>query len=336
MMNSWLFIYHAKPKLIDNLWFITYAWLGSTAMGWWAAFILLSIPFDVGLLVYFLFGSYAKAYLLARQINFIILILSLLIVLFGFIEVLRGPRIKSISLSIPDLPAALNNFKIAQLSDLHIGPTIRRKYIEKVVRRTNSSAPDMVMLTGDIADAKAADILSALEPLKDLTAPNGKFYVTGNHEYYWDAVGLMDEIKKLGFTVLVNENRVITVKDAKILVAGIPDTIGGKFLKGHEPDVKQAVLSSEKTDFKILLSHRPEYCIEAEKIGVNLQFAGHTHGGQFFPFNFLVAMAHQYYRRLNKHGRLWLYVNPGTGYWGPANRFGIPAEITLLTLRRLG
>jgi predicted MPP superfamily phosphohydrolase len=341
LMNAWLFIYHAKPILVDKPWFMAFVWLGSTAMGLWATFILLSIPFDIGFLIYYLLAVYTKLiphhpaniFLLAGQINFFILILSTVIILLGYIEVLRGPKIKSISLSIPALPAALNNFKIVQLSDLHVGPTIRRKYIEKIVRRTNSVAPNIVVLTGDIADAKACDIALDLEPLQELTDTNGKFYVTGNHEYYWDPVGLMDEIKKLGFIVLVNNNNIINVKDAKILIAGIPDTVGGKFLNGHQPDLKQAIRSDEKTDFKILLAHRPDYCIEAEKLGFNLQFSGHTHGGQFFPFNLVVSLAHQYYRKLNKHGRLWLYVNPGTGYWGPANRFGIPAEITLLTLR---
>jgi predicted MPP superfamily phosphohydrolase len=334
LMNSWLFIYHAKPTLVDKPWFMLFAWAGSTVMGLWATFILLSIPVDSVLLIYYLIPNHsAGLFSFAQQMNFSILLLSIMIVLLGYIEVLRGPKIKSIAINVPNLPLPLHNFKIAQLSDLHIGPTIRRKYIEKIVRRTNTLKPNIVVLTGDIADAKAADIALDLQPLQELSNTNGKYYVTGNHEYYWDPVGLMDAIKKLGFEVLVNSHCVINIDAAKILVAGIPDTIGGKFLPGHAPDVNQAVQSDEKTDFKILLAHRPEYCVEAEKVGFNLQLSGHTHGGQFFPFNFLVSMAHQYYRKLNKHGRLWLYVNPGTGYWGPANRFGIPAEITLLTLR---
>ncbi len=335
LMNSWIFIYHAKPTLVDKPWFMLFAWSGSTVMGLWATFILLSIPVDVVLLIYYLLPNHsAGLYAIARQLNFSIVLLSIMIVIFGYIEVLRGPKIKAININVPDLPVALQNFKIAQLSDLHIGPTIRRKYIEKIVRRTNTLKPNIVVLTGDIADANAVDITLDLQPLQDLSNTNGKYYVTGNHEYYWDPVGLMDAIKHLGFEVLVNDNRIIHMDDAKILVAGIPDTIGGKFLAGHTPNVVQAVQCDEATDFKILLAHRPEFCIEAEKVGFNLQFSGHTHGGQFFPFNFLVSMAHQYYRKLNKHGRLWLYVNPGTGYWGPANRFGIPAEITLLTLRK--
>jgi predicted MPP superfamily phosphohydrolase len=341
VMTSWLFISHAKPRLMDKPWFIAFVWLGSTAMGLWAAFILLSIPFDLGFLIYYVLGkasiiSYnpTKLFIFARQINFVILAISGIIVILGFLEVLRGPKVRNISLAIPNLPAELNNFKIAQLSDLHIGTMIREKYIERVVRRTNAVTPDIVLITGDIADAKANDITAALQPLAELTAPRGKFYVTGNHEYYWDAQGLMDKMSSLNFAVLVNDNRIVNVGSAKILVAGVPDVIGGKFLPGHDPDVGQAIRSNETSDFKILLSHRPEICIAAEKAGFNLQFSGHTHGGQFFPFNFLVSLAHQYYRRLNKHGQLWLYVNPGTGYWGPANRFGIPAEITLLTLRK--
>jgi predicted MPP superfamily phosphohydrolase len=189
-----------------------------------------------------------------------------------------------------------------------------------------------VLVTGDIADARASSIVEDLAPLAELKAKHGVFYVTGNHEYYWDADGLVKLATSLGLQALMNENRVVKVGDAKILVAGITDPMG--FMAGgrHRPDLARALTQAESTDFKILLSHRPDPFAEAEKSGVDLQFSGHTHGGQFFPFSLLIPLAHKHYRGLSRHGSLWIYVNPGTGYWGPPNRFGVPPEITLLSL----
>jgi predicted MPP superfamily phosphohydrolase len=339
VMIGWMFLYHGKPALIHKLWFRLFAWVGSFAMGIWASFILFSFVFDVGLLIYLLFSrvlhvfpSYPVAKIILNA-DLTILGLSLLITVLGFIETLRGPKVKNVLLTIPTLPAALNNLKIAQLSDLHIGPTIRKSYIEKVVKRTNATHPDIIVVTGDLADAKAKAIANELAPLGNLMSRLGIFYVTGNHEYYWDAAGLIAAVTQLGFVPLINDNRVLDFNGAKILVSGVTDSIGGNFLKGHHPDLTKAAATDEHTDLKILLSHRPDSYIEAEQLGFNLQFAGHTHAGQFFPFNVLLPLAYKYYRRLNHYGNLWLHVNPGTGYWGPANRFGVPSEITLLTLK---
>ncbi len=339
VMIGWMFLYHAKPALIHKLWFRLFAWLGSFAMGMWATFILFAMLFDFGFLIYYILSHLIHVLPIYPLMPLILktdlglLGLSLLITLLGFIETLTGPRIKNVALSIPHLPKALNGLKIAQISDLHIGPTIRKSYIEKVVRRVNSTHPDLIVVTGDIADAKAKSISNELAPLGDLMSRLGTYYVTGNHEYYWDAAGLIAAVTKLGFVPLINENRVLDFNDAKILIAGVTDNIGGNFLKGHHPDINKAAASDQPVDFKILLSHRPDPYQAAEKLGFNLQFAGHTHAGQFFPFNVLLPLAYKYYRRLNHFGNLWLHVNPGTGYWGPANRFGVPSEITLLTLK---
>jgi uncharacterized protein len=341
VMIGWMFLYHAKPSLIHKLWFRLFAWAGSFAMGLWATFILFSMLFDTCFLIYFILSHVIPIFPiypltpLALKTDQVLFGLSILITLLGFIETLRGPKIKHVNLSIPHLPAALNEFKIAQLSDLHIGPTIRKSYIEKVVKRTNAAHPHLVVVTGDIADAKAKAIVNELAPLANLSSPLGTYYVTGNHEYYWDAAGLIAAVTQLGFVPLLNENRVLDFNSAKILIAGVTDNIGGNFIKEHTPDIKKAATTDQQTDLKILLSHRPDPYIEAERLGFNLQFAGHTHAGQFFPFNVLLPLAYKYYRRLNNYGNLWLHVNPGTGYWGPANRFGVPSEITLLTLSTL-
>jgi predicted MPP superfamily phosphohydrolase len=337
LMIGWMFLYHAKPALIHKLWFRLFAWVGSFAMGLWATFILFAMMTDFGFLVFKLMSylHILPAYSLKSTIvktDIGLMLLAVLITLLGFAETLRGPKVKSIALTIPHLPPALHNLKIAQLSDLHIGPTIRKSYIEKVVQRTNATHPDLIMVTGDLADAKAKSITQELAPLGNLMSRLGTYYVTGNHEYYWDAMGLINAVAALGFIPLINDNRVVDFNGAKILIAGVTDNIGGNFLKGHKPDLIKAAATPEATDLKILLAHRPDPYIEAEKLGFNLQLAGHTHAGQFFPFNILLPLAYKYYRRLNHYGNLWLHVNPGTGYWGPANRFGVPSEITLLTL----
>jgi predicted MPP superfamily phosphohydrolase len=338
VMIGWMFLYHAKPALIHKLWFRSFAWVGSFAMGLWATFILFAMMTDVGFLIFkilsflHIFPAYSlEPIILKTDVG--LMLLAVLITLLGFAETLRGPKVKNVALTIPNLPPALNNLKIAQLSDLHIGPTIRKSYIERVVLRTNATHPDLIVVTGDLADAKAKSITQELAPLGNLMSRLGTYYVTGNHEYYWDATGLINAVAALGFIPLINENRIVDFNGAKILIAGVTDNIGGGFLKGHAPDLVKAAATQEVPDLKILLAHRPDPYIEAEKLGFNLQFAGHTHAGQFFPFNVLLPLAYKYYRRLNHFGNLWLHVNPGTGYWGPANRFGVPSEITLLTLR---
>ncbi len=173
-----------------------------------------------------------------------------------------------------------------------------------------------------------------MRALAKLTAPLGVYYVTGNHEYYWGAQRWIDRTKDFGFIPLVNENRLVDFHGGKVLVGGVTDTSGGHFVPSHRSDPKRAALSAEKRDLSVLLAHRPESCFEAEAAGFDLQLSGHTHGGQFFPWSLLIPLFHRYHRGLNRHGRLWVYVNSGTGYWGPPHRFAVPAEITLITLAR--
>ncbi|MEQ1666597.1 MAG: metallophosphoesterase, partial [Bdellovibrionales bacterium] len=173
-----------------------------------------------------------------------------------------------------------------------------------------------------------------VEPLSLLRAPHGVLYVTGNHEYYWGVERWLEKIKQLGMQPLLNENLILNIGGAKILIAGVTDTSAEMFKVEHRSDPRKAIKNSDNSDFKVLLAHRPDSYLEAEAAGFNLQLSGHTHAGQFFPFNFIVALVHKYYRGLNLYKRMWVYVNSGTGYWGPANRFAVPSEITLIELKR--
>ena len=339
---GWQFLYRSQPELVDAAWFEAFSWVGSVTMGIWATFIIISIPLD---LIHLLVTGFQKVTqaaehepqkraFLGEGFRLGVLGMSGVFASIGLVQVLRGPKLKEVTVPIANLPESLVGLKIAQISDLHVGSTIRKSYVEEMVRRVNATQPDLIVVTGDLADGKVASIAKHMQPLADFKSPNGVFYVTGNHEYYWGAEALLSQTKTLGFQALLNENKILKIKGGKVLVAGVTDPAGGSFIRSHEPDAARAALSSEEVDFRLLLAHRPDACVEAESLGFDLQLSGHTHAGQFFPFNVFMPLAHKYYRGLNQHGKLWVYVNSGTGYWGPANRFAIGSEITLIQLAR--
>jgi uncharacterized protein len=337
---GWWLLYRSNPSLLSSDWFRALAWAGSLGMGIWATFIFFSAAVDVLHLVargsrWIRSGAPAspeRRRLLARWIPLGVLWASGGVAGLGFAEAVRGPRVKEVLVPIPNLPGALRGLKIAQISDLHAGPTIRRGYVDEVVRQTNALAPDLIVVTGDIADGSPADVAPHLQAMADLKARLGTYYVTGNHEYYWDVERWLDQVRSLGFLPLVNENRVLSLDDAKILLAGVTDSAGGGFGSTHRSDPKKASQSGQQCHLKILLAHRPDSCYEAERLGFDLQLSGHTHGGQFFPWSVFMPLAYKYYRGLNRHGRMWIFVSSGTGYWGPAHRFAVPSEIALLRL----
>ena len=248
---------------------------------------------------------------------------------YGLINAVKGPKIKSIMLPKTGLPDDLAGFKIAQISDLHIGATINKPYVEKVVSMVNGLKPDIIVLTGDIGDGKTEHYREDIEPLRFLKSRYGSFFVPGNHEYYWNANEWLTVMNNIGVINLVNRGKIIRHKSHAILIGGVPDKLSGLY-----PDLAgiQASHESENTAFKILLSHRPGIALEANRHGYNLQLSGHTHAGQFFPWTIVVKFVHKHVKGLHKIGDMWLYVNTGTGSWGPLIRLGSSPEITLLTL----
>jgi hypothetical protein len=340
LIIGWQFLYRAEPVVLDSVWFVALSWVGSIGLGLWATFILLSAPLDVVRAVAAAarrLGRRAqlnreRRSFLARWIPLGVLTASGGIASVGFVQAMRGPQVNEIEVPIPGLPKALHGLTIAQISDLHVGPTIQHGYVDEVVRQTNALQPDLIAVTGDLADGAPAILEPHLAALADLKARLGSYYVTGNHEYYWGVERWLEKARALGLVPLLNENRVIAVQDAKILLAGITDSGGGNFVASHRPDQKRAVQSTEDCQLKVLLAHRPDHWLEAERLGFHLQLSGHTHGGQFFPWSVLMPIAYRYYRGLNRHERMWIFVSSGTGYWGPAHRFAIPSEIALLRL----
>ena len=247
-----------------------------------------------------------------------------LLTVFGML-LARRPRIVRVTVPIANLPGDLAGFRILQLSDLHVGPTIRRPFVDAVVNRANALQPDLIAVTGDVADGLVADLRDHVAPLARLRAPHGTYFVTGNHEYYWDVRGWTTELERLGLEVLSNEHRVVTRGAGRLLVAGVTDLSAAA-------DPVGAVAGAPPSDVRVLLAHQPRSAFAAQSAGYHLQLSGHTHGGQYFPFNLLVRLFEPFVAGLHRLESMWLYVSRGTGYWGPPLRLGAPAEITLLEL----
>jgi uncharacterized protein len=255
--------------------------------------------------------------------------------LVGTETALSGPRIKTIDIPIKNLHKDLEGFKIVQISDIHVGSLIQKEQVQKIADMAAHLNPDLLVLTGDIADGSVSHLASATEPLKDLQGKFGKFYVTGNHEYYWDVDAWTAQAQKLGFDYLYNENRILNVKSARLLVGGVPDFNCSRIRPDHQSNPQVSIENSQPSDFKILLAHQPKSCFQGFEAGYDLQLSGHTHNGQFFPNNLFVRFFHPYVSGLHLHkGKMSIYVNSGTGFWGPPQRFGVPAEISCLFLRQ--
>ncbi len=351
LMISWQYLSHHKTfKLNERLWFRALAWVGSFTMGIWSVFVPLSFVTDLlfALTLIVLPGEHVALlkHFGFRELELIVLAASIAIAVAGYVvAAIMGPSIRQVTIPVENLPASLRGFKIAQVSDVHVGATVRRRYVDRLVRQANSVGADLIAVTGDLIDGWSDELTAHLEPLASLRAKHGVFYVTGNHEYYWDAPKLLEKVAQFGFKTLLNESVTIERGEDSILVGGITDPAGQLLSEDHVPNLKQTVAAkviNENGDFaraapqvRILLSHRPGYYEEAEQLGYHVQLSGHTHGGQFFPYNYIIRFFHKYYRGLNRHGRLAVYVNPGSGYWALANRLGVRAEVTAITLESI-
>jgi uncharacterized protein len=239
----------------------------------------------------------------------------------------RCPRIRNVRVAIDNLPEELEGYRIVQWSDVHVGPTIRRRFVQALVDRTNALQPDAVAITGDFVDSDAGTFGDEIAPIRDLRTRDGVFYVTGNHEYYWSPDQWLQILDSHGVEFLRNEHR--TVRNGSVVFAGITDPVG----RGtHQQDPDRALANAPAKSVKILLSHRPQASDDANRLGVDLQLSGHTHGGQFFPFNLVIKKFQPLVAGLHRVGKTWVYVNRGTGYWGPPSRLAVGGEITVLEL----
>lgn len=251
----------------------------------------------------------------------------------GLFEATRIPEVVEVDVPIDGLPACFEGYRIAQLSDVHIGPTIKGDYLRAVVAKVNGLGPDLVAVTGDLVDGTVGELAADVAPLADLRSVDGTYFVTGNHEYYWDAEAWLAHVAgPLGITTLTNEHRLVEREGGKLLVAGCTDYRADRHLEAHASDPGAALRGAPAHDVSILLAHQPRSVYAARDAGFDLQLSGHTHGGQFFPLMLFVGLAHPFVKGLSRLDDTWIYVNRGTGYWGPPLRAGVPSEITLLRL----
>jgi predicted MPP superfamily phosphohydrolase len=331
----------AKQPWADRL-----SWVGLLLMGLFSTLFVLTALRDVLLLA--AWGVDLPLTSLRTLSAEITPLLALFVSALGFLNARRTPAVVRIDVPIAGLPAALHGFTLAQISDIHVGPTIKHGFLQRIVATVNTLGADVVAITGDLVDGKVAELAAHVAPLAGLQSRHGTFFVTGNHEYYSGAHAWIVELRRLGLTVLMNEHVVLyhgkgvglTVDAqedsqtmAPLLLAGVNDFTAHHFDPNHRSDPALALQGAPALALvRVLLAHQPRSAQAALAAGFDLQLSGHTHGGQFWPWNLFVPMQQPFTAGLNRLQSLWVYTSRGTGYWGPPKRFGAPSEITALRL----
>ncbi|MEU0161373.1 metallophosphoesterase [Streptomyces sp. NPDC006261] len=245
---------------------------------------------------------------------------------YGTAGVLRGPSVQRVTVPLAKLPRAAHGFRIAVVSDIHIGPILGRAHTRRIVDTINSTSPDLVAVVGDLVDGSVADLGSAAEPLAGLRARHGSFFVTGNHEYFSGAEQWVNHVRELGLIPLENARVEMDGFD----LAGVNDIAGET--EGQGPDFVRALGDRDRGRAAVLLAHQPVVIHDAVEHGVDLQLSGHTHGGQLWPGNYLAELANPTVAGLERYGDTQLFVSRGAGAWGPPVRVGAPADITVVEL----
>ncbi|MFD5624443.1 metallophosphoesterase [Streptomyces yangpuensis] len=244
----------------------------------------------------------------------------------GTYGVLRGPSVRRVQVPLAKLPRAAHGFRIAVVSDVHLGPVLGRAHAQRIVDTVNRTQPDLIAIVGDLVDGSVPDLGPAAEPLRGLTARHGSFFVTGNHEYFSGAEQWVEHVRELGLTPLENARRALPHFD----LAGVNDVQGER--EGSGPDFRAALGDRDRTRAAVLLAHQPVVIHDAVKHGVDLQLSGHTHGGQLWPGEYLAELANPTVAGLERYGDTQLYVSRGAGAWGPPVRVGAPSDITVVEL----
>ena len=313
-------------------------WAGLLAMGLLSSLLVLTVLRDVALLALHAIAAVdvvsigaLAAFGHASAIG--VPLLALAVTLVGLVNARRIARVVDVEVPIAGLPAAFDGYLIVQISDIHVGPTIRRGYLNAIVTRVNALEPDAIAITGDLVDGSVQRLGLHTAPLERLSARDGTFFVTGNHEYYSGANQWIDELRRLGLTVLINQHVVFERAGEALMIAGVTEFLAHHFDESQRSDPRAAAAGAPaNVRTRVLLAHQPRSAEAAADAGFDLQLSGHTHGGQFFPWNLFVPLQQPYTAGLNRLRSLWVYTSRGTGYWGPPKRFGAPSEITRVTL----
>ncbi|WP_433263465.1 metallophosphoesterase [Actinosynnema sp. CS-041913] len=249
---------------------------------------------------------------------------------YGATQALGDPVVKRVPVTLGKLDPRLAGYRIAVVSDIHLGPLLGRSHTERIVRMINEQQVDLVAIVGDLVDGTVEELGEAAAPLRDLVSTHGAFFVTGNHEYYSGAEPWLAELDRLDVHPLRNERLRIERAGAAFDLAGVNDVTGANFADG--PDFARALDGRDRSDPVVLLAHQPVQVREAAKHGVDLQLSGHTHGGQMFPFHLAVGLQQPVRSGLATIDGTQVYTSNGAGFWGPPVRVGAPPDITLVEL----
>jgi uncharacterized protein len=332
--------YRFKIQRGPSSWTVWASWIG---MGLFSSLLVLTFLRDCALLLSLAFNMLDHGAisidLLRDRSAFAVLAVGVVVTVWGFAMARRTAPVVPVDIAITNLPDALHGFRIAQISDLHVGPTIRRDYLQRVVSIVNQLDADMIALTGDLVDGSVAELAVHVAPLADLTSRHGSYFVTGNHEYYSGAQAWIAEFRRLGMHALLNEHVVLrhgqvnTPASAQLVIGGVTDYGAGHYDPSHHSDPQKAMNGAPSdAGVRVLLAHQPRSADAAANAGFDLQLSGHTHGGQFWPWKYFVRLQQPFVAGLDRLRNLWIYTSRGTGYWGPPNRFGVSSEITLIRL----
>jgi len=326
-------------RVIRPPWNRLVGWPASLWMG--TAFLLLVtlaasdlLRFLAGGVAYAAGGALPDATSSARAQAATTLLVVLFAGAFALVSGLRPPRLVRVEIALARWPKALDGFRIAQISDIHIGPLRDRRFSRHLTERVNALAPDLICVTGDLVDGSARLLADEVAPFGELHARNGVYFVTGNHDHYSGANAWVGVIEKLGLVPLRNRHVTVRCDGASFVLAGVDDHRGG-FGDGQREDLPRALAGLDSALPVVLLAHDPATFKRASRSGVDLQLSGHTHGGQIWPFRWLVRLAVPFVAGRYTRNDAELYVSRGTGFWGPPMRLFSPAEITELTLRAL-
>jgi predicted MPP superfamily phosphohydrolase len=270
-----------------------------------------------------------------RIATVVVTLVAVVLLLWGYAEAMRVPRVRRVDVPLDRLGRGLDGLRLVLITDTHYGPIDRVRWSRGVTSAINKLDPDVVAHTGDIADGEVAQRREQAAPLADVQASLARVYVTGNHEYFSGAQRWVEHMASLGWEALHNRHLVVSRGGDSLVVAGVDDrTAAGSGVPGHHADHEAALEGADPSLPVLLLAHQPVQITGAVAHGVDLQISGHTHGGQIWPFHYLVRLDQPALQGLSRHSsRTQLYTSRGTGFWGPPFRVFAPSEITLLTLR---
>ena len=322
-------------RTLPRAWARWIAWPASLWMGF--AFLAIVLLFGASLTQTLLGATLSDAAADGRTATRLwaggVFVVALVAGVRGVRTALRAPVLERLELRLARWPAGLDGFRIVQISDLHLGPILDRRFAAAIVERCNALRPDLVAITGDLVDGGVTRLAAEVQPFAALSAVHGTYFVTGNHDYYSGVDHWVERVEELGIRVLRNQRVSIERGGAGFDLAGVEDHQAHLVSDLHREDVPLALAGRDPGRPLVLLAHDPLTFRRAAALGVDVQLSGHTHGGQLWPFRYLVRLSTPYVAGHYQHNGAHLYVSRGTGFWGPAMRLFAPAEITEITLR---